>query len=33
MDSPGPGVGGPRWNVYHPRFLVTFAGLEADATS
>ncbi|MEW6435160.1 MAG: ADP-ribosylglycohydrolase family protein [Myxococcota bacterium] len=30
MESPGPSVGGPHWNVYHPRFLVTLAGLEPD---
>lgn len=30
MESPGPYVGGPHWNVYHPRFLVTLAGLEPD---
>lgn len=28
MESPGPWVGGPHWNVYHPRFLVTLAGQE-----
>jgi ADP-ribosylglycohydrolase len=30
MESPGMSVGGPHWNVYHPRFLVTLAGLEPD---
>ncbi|MEW5741385.1 MAG: ADP-ribosylglycohydrolase family protein [Myxococcota bacterium] len=30
MESPGMYVGGPHWNVYHPRFLVTLAGLEPD---
>jgi len=29
MESPGP-FGGAHWNVYHPRFLVTLAGLEPD---
>lgn len=30
MESPGPYGGGAHWNVYHPRFLVTLAGLEPD---